>query len=653
MLVIGSKPRAGTGEPAPIERPGSRRSGREDVIAYALLGLGLLVFFAELYPRRHWTFGVGPDGPVYLWWTRLAGLDGLSVVGTRPGAPALALVLRGTVRSSLVEAVAATAVAAGVSLGVAAAALVGLGSARSGARDRRLRYLAAGALAGTFAVHLADGYLANVVQAALFLGAAALLCAGTTRAAVAAAGLLAASALTHPAFFAVSAAILALTAILTLIRKPAGLPWRDVEGTRILWSVLGAGAVAGLGYLTMLWGPRPLRADTSEDAFLRRAGLGHVLRRQYRGRLYRHVPRYILFIQVPAAILGLFDTTGFLWRFLVSWVTVFAVGVTAAVTTSLFPGVRLFAFGYVLPILAGIGLVRAFRWGAKRNRVIAAIVALGLGVGIVSGAEIAWNDTQPYIPTRLLSAAALAGHVAARAVPPGTPLVFVVDTSEGNIGFFVTRAMNVIRDAVPPDRIRDVRVYVGSPDYYLRGLPTPSGAAERRTISALYMNDIRRAGGRPLAFVLAPANTEYFAVAKLDGDLVGPDVVALRPHPSLGSAPIATAPPPEAAPSSGWRLALFSAAALLVLFAIGFGWASAAVGGPAAVAIAPGAGMAAVILAGLILDRLGAPIGGWGAPAASGLAAGGGYLAMFLSRRRKLVQEPGPGDDAAAELAQQ
>src|SRR5438045_9314751 len=123
------------------------------------------------------------------------------------------------------------------------------------------------------------------------------------------------------------------------------------------------------------------------------------------------------------------------------------------------------------------------------------------------------------------------------------------------------------------------------------------------------MNDIRRAGGRPLAFVLAPANTEYFAVAKLDGDLVGPDVVALRPHPSLGSAPIATAPPPAAAPSSGWRLALFSAAALLVLFAIGFGCASAAAGAPAAVAIAPGAGMAAVIRARRILDRRVPPIG--------------------------------------------
>src|SRR5207248_9597849 len=118
----------------------------------------------------------------------------------------------------------------------------------AGAGARRPRSRGAGALAGTFAVHLADGYLANLLQAALFVASAALLAVGTTRTAVAAGLVLAASALTHPEFFALSALILALTAAQTLVRRAPGTPWRDVEGTRILGSVLGAGALAGAGF---------------------------------------------------------------------------------------------------------------------------------------------------------------------------------------------------------------------------------------------------------------------------------------------------------------------------------------------------------------------------------------------------------------------
>jgi hypothetical protein len=648
--VIGSRPaRAPTLEHGPAD---PRRGARADWLAVALLALGLLVFFAELYPRRHWFFGVGPDGPVYLWWTRLAGFDGLSAVGTRPGVPALALVLRGTIRSSFVEVLAASAVAGAVSLGLAAGGLVWLGTPENAGRaDRRLRLFAAGALAGTFAVHLADGYLANLIQAVLFLGAAALLCAGRRSAAVAAAALLAASALTHPQFFALSAAVLVLCALLTLLRRPPGVRWRDVEGTRILGAVLGGGALAGIGYASMLWGPKPLRVDTSEDAFLRRAGLGSILRRQYRSRFTRHVARYVFPLQIGAAILGLFDLTGFLGRFLGTWIVVLVVGVVFAVATALVPAVRLVAFSYVLPILAGIGLIRLGRWIARRSRVLAVLVVIGLGVGIIAGAQITWNNTQPYVAQKLLSRAATAGRIAAGVVPPGTPLVFIVDTRDRNVAFLATRATNVIRDGVPPDRIRDVHVFVGSPDDYRQGRPsTRPGDPVFDRMSRLYLQDIRRAGGRPLAFVLAPANRPYFRVAQLDGELVSKGVVILRPHPALGPAPADTLPPPDATASSGWRLALFSAAALAVLFVLGFGWAATVLPGPIALALAPSFGTGGIILVGILTDRLGAPLGSWGAPVTSGLVAGVGYLAMFLRRRGQLREEPDAASQPVHEL---
>src|SRR5205823_14692917 len=66
---------------------------------------------------------------------------------------------------------------------------------RSGAGERRMRMIAAGVLAGTFAVHLADGYFANLIQAMLFLAAAVALATGSMAGAAGAAALLAASAL--------------------------------------------------------------------------------------------------------------------------------------------------------------------------------------------------------------------------------------------------------------------------------------------------------------------------------------------------------------------------------------------------------------------------------------------------------------------------
>jgi hypothetical protein len=88
------------------------------------------------------------DAPVYLWWTRLAGRR-RAVAVDRPGVPALALVLQGTLGLSVVQATAAIEVVLAPG-SAASAALV------AGAR-RTWGAALAGLLAGTFAVHLAAG----------------------------------------------------------------------------------------------------------------------------------------------------------------------------------------------------------------------------------------------------------------------------------------------------------------------------------------------------------------------------------------------------------------------------------------------------------------------------------------------------------------
>src|ERR687888_790554 len=98
--------------------------GLLDVLIFAGIGAALLVYFAGIYPLRGYYFPVGPDVPVYLWWTKLAAHDGLSAVGVRPGVPTLSLVLQGSLGLSPPQALAGVGTSAATSVGLAAAALV-------------------------------------------------------------------------------------------------------------------------------------------------------------------------------------------------------------------------------------------------------------------------------------------------------------------------------------------------------------------------------------------------------------------------------------------------------------------------------------------------------------------------------------------------
>src|SRR5262245_3201966 len=74
------------------------RTGRRDLAWLGGLVLLLLVVFLWPYVVDGYRFGVGPDVPVYLWWTRVGASEGLSAIGSRPGAPALAAALAGTLQ---------------------------------------------------------------------------------------------------------------------------------------------------------------------------------------------------------------------------------------------------------------------------------------------------------------------------------------------------------------------------------------------------------------------------------------------------------------------------------------------------------------------------------------------------------------------------
>ena len=582
----------------------------------ALAG-GLLAWFVAPYVLGAFGFPLGPDAPVYVWWMRLAGVDGLSAVGHRPGVPALALALRGTLGLSEVQIVAALESALGVTTGLASAALLRT------ARSRRAAWMLAGVLAGTFAAHLAAGYLANLAFAAAFLAAAAMLADGTRRGAVGAAAVLGAGGLAHPLFFLVGAGVLLLSAAFAWGHDRA-------EAIRVGGATLGGGAIVGVGLLALLPGPRPLEVDTSKDAFLRRAGLAGELRAVYLDRFLHRWTRYVQWGSVPLAVAGLQPAEDFLGRFLRSWGVVTILGIGVSLATGIAPADRFVTFGFVVPVLAALGLVRLWEaLGARRSLAVAATCALGLAM--LAGAWIAWDRQEPFM-TELEIRRVTEAAPWLDAAGTGAALLFPVDDDDPAVTFLATRAGNVIRAAVPPERIRDVVVVV----------PAPVGADDdvRRALTRVTLDDAVRAsaerGGRHLDVLLAPFDRVGLPEAAAHGSawrrvstgvFVSGDVA--------GWTGIAPASPLE--PSSPAGIAWATLAAITLLGVAGFGWARAAgADGALGAALSPVVGAAAIAVSALVLERIGMPLDGSGPTEvlASALGGGGGYLAWLLLERR-------------------
>jgi hypothetical protein len=546
---------------------------------------------------------VGPDAPVYLWWSRLAGVDGLSAIAYRPGTPALSLALEGTLGLSVVQATAALEVAVGVAVGLAAAAFVRRRTSAGG-------WALAGLLAGTFAVHLAAGYVANLITAAAFLAAGALLEDPRRRAAVLAALVLAGGGLAHPQFFLVCLAILFVAAALAW--------WSDRrEAFRLAGAALGGGAALGIGLLAVRPGASPLEVDTSKDAFLRRARLTSELRSAYLDRFVHRWTRYVQWVSVPLAALGFTSPSGNAGRILRSWFVLTFAGATFALVTGWLPADRFVTFGFAIPILAALGLVRVWH-RLQRGRTLAVVVTSALTLAMLAGSAIAWDRQEPFLSEDEVRALAVANEAVSQ-LERGTPVAFLVNEPDDTVSFLATRAGNVIRAGVPPDRIRDVVVVVPS-------LDMGTTSSERDTLERLTARDLSaaedRAGRSAETIVLTPF------------DEVDRPADALIVDPSVPRKDVFPIDPLE--PSSAAGIAWASIAALLLLLVAGYGWARIGLGDAiTAVAAAPAIGAAILILAATALDALGVALGTTaGAVAASALAGGGGYLGRFVLERR-------------------
>ncbi|MGZ8645808.1 MAG: hypothetical protein ACXWX3_05910 [Actinomycetota bacterium] len=609
-----------------------------------LAGLALVVLGMLLAPfiRHDFRFGVGPDIPVYLWWTRVGASQGLALVGERPGSPALFAVLMGATHLPVAAVTAGFEAAFGAAIGAGTAMLVRAAGVMAGERrGARAAWVLGGLLAGSFTVHLAAGYLANLAFAAPFVAASVCLAVGTRRSTVAAAIALGGGGLAHPRFFLIGALVLAAVGVWSLARHERG--WESDAG-RVAAATVAGGAVVAGGLLAMAIGPARLAVDTSKDGFLRRAGMTDAVRHAYLERSLHRWTRYVQWLALPLAGLALMRTNGFARRVLAAWTALVVIGAPVGLLTGWFPADRLITFGFSIPALAGVGVVAVWLWLASRAWLATLVAATLVGV-MAAGALISWSRQEPFIsPLEVERATSAAGI--ADTLGPDIPLVFIVDDTDATVSFLATRAANVLRASMPPDRADDVYVYVGTPHNFLVGEPTLRGSEEYDAMSRIYLGDIPQDPQHPaVGFVLAPFNRTPEAASDPDLFRWSRGVFATVPGPSaLG----ARRDPLE--PSSPAQIVLTAFALLALTGAVGFGWARwAGLDVPAAAGVAPAIGVATLAIGGVALEPLGLPLAGsLGPTVVALLAAGAGYLLLVL-QGEPLPPPPPPVEEQPAE----
>jgi hypothetical protein len=605
------------------------------VLFTAWLAAVVLALYLSHPIASGYRFPVGPDGPVYTWLARYAAVAGFGdTPGAGPGVSALALTLGSILRTEPVETVTV--------LGPVLAAVCGLAGAAaletSLGPDARMA-AAAVVLTGAFAAYLAGGWLANVAMVAVFLAAlgALALVRRSWRAVAMAGGLLGAAGLTHRLFFLVGLVILAGAAAAHVGEARAdlraGRPVRDAALVRMLVAGVGAGAAVLLAFAS-LGGPM-IPGDTSQDGFFRRVGLRGLLVERYRERFWGDLGRASV-----AVVAGLGLGAAAVWdrsarwgsgaRFAgavgTTWAAITLGGIAVFAVTGWAPPNRLLQFAFFLPLAAAVGVAVLATRGAAR-----AVIGMVAAIVFTAVAMVGWLRQSPAFRADELVAVGKAARIV-RALPVGTPLLFVVDTRQPAAAYHVTRAGNVIRMALPAERIPDVRLVVGRAEDVLAGRPTLTGDAEHDALSAVYLRDARPVLRRATVLELRAFDEIDYARARDIGAEVAPGVVVLTAAPPVSGT--------EALAPSGLGpagLVTLSVAALLALGLVGGGWARWGLPGAgrrAVAAAAPSVGIGVSALGAFAADRVGLLPGGFGSMLVVLGIAAGGYLAAGRARGR-------------------
>jgi hypothetical protein len=614
----------------------------------AVAGAG---FYLSIYLFRPVEGPIGWDTTQYAWRAELvqeeglAGLptrlgSGLPVKQGRPAFPVLAGTLGGLQGG-------ATPLAMSAALPLALAVAVGLAGGAVAARAYRTGAVGLAALALVVVVSpnvilmMQYAYIDNLVVSAVFLaaivGAAAAL--EHRRALVAAIALHGVAGLAHAPFLALTVPALGGAGLLLLPRsvreRRAGRPVLDTATARALL-VAAAGALLAYGLVRVLGTGLPTPQLVGEG---------------FSARLDVDLPHYRLLIAVPAAVAGAWlafrrgggaAAAGALSVVVSSaGVGLLSVGLLLLTPIDL-PANRAMAFALGLPILVGVAALGASERAGRVNRPMgAAVLAVAVaGIGLLGAYQ--WVRTPPQTsPQRLRDAAEAGVFLEQRDVPPGRPVIFVVDDRSANPEPKVPLMMDHLLAGLPPERMDSVHVFLGAPADLVAGrASTVPGHPAYDRASARFLDRLGPALRRnPVSLILPSFNQAHWpawarshdaSVHGRVGVVEGLPGGRLTTSPEMRSDPLAGGTP---------RLALLVGGTLLALWVAGAGWARLAFGRvvePGTVAIlAPAVGLAAVLLGGVVADRMGIRLEGWAGGGVTAAVAAAGWAGDLLATRRK------------------
>jgi hypothetical protein len=584
---------------------------------------GVLLFYLSVYAIRGYDQPLGYDTARYLWRTSCVAAGGLSelrrcapaqaALPSRVGYPIVSLLLSSLLPLARYPLAAALPAIAATVIALGAAALVSW-SLQLGARAFAVIAVVVGASPMVVAMADPEGYADTML--ALGIGVVGFLAiavvAESGKGFAPAMGLLAVAAVVHSATGAIIGAIVVAVAVLYLPealskRRTGGGLRRSVPSR--LGTVLGGSIAAWALVMGAVVGGRP-------DSY-------HVPIANLEAKFHTHWPRLGLPIGVPAAaagawILGRKRSWGagmparrrFLLTLLMAWIGIVALALVAWFAGWKLPVHRFLLLSLPVPVFGGIALLwLADRVSAARSGLRPAVLVAGC-IAVAAAGYVLWTRNSPPVlrSARLDAARAAADYVAG--LPPGQAVTVVTDQTGANPDALA----QTFRVVLPQARIASVR--------FLPRVPKRDPA-----------------NGTRVVLLVKGYSREFAAFSRADaGRLAAPDVLVLA-----GPAPQKSAVAPPLGPRLQAGLAellLWGILSILLLGALGVGWSMALPGlrPVEVVAVAPGIGLAILVIDGLILDLIGARIGD---PAGVVVVLASGLVSAILAiRRRRFAAAP-------------
>lgn len=541
---------------------------------------------------------------------RAASLGILDLPGTRPGVGVAGAFVAGAGLVPVGAAPIVLSIAAAAGLGLMAAVALGRTWALPG-WGLGVAVLLVATWGGT--ARLASGYLANLLSLVLFvLGAAIAIGPAPRWWAVWAA--FTGALLAHPGLLPAYGAILLGWVLL----EGVGSLRRDGRQRRAL-ATTTAFVVAGAVSVGVVGGVFGVGFDGLQDLALARERFD-----ERAAELVTWIDPLLTPAMVVLGVLVAVTSRGG-WRSRsaarlgIAWLAVSVGGLALLALAPQVPGHRTLLLGVPAPILGALAIVGGVGWIAARagervpdTRALALVAAglVSIAVAFVALRPFEVRASRP-VPSLGPGADAVAGYlVAAR---PEPPVVVVMDPGDDRELLTWKARLNAIRALAPEAGFLNVALYVGDERALLEGRPTTRPDDARfQAISARTWPSVREIlDRRPVIVVVRPWVTpEAWGRVAGSSPLAGEDLAVLR-------GPV---PAGEVRPVGAVRLPLAEAAArvtivLLVLAAIGGGWAAATTRGSVvvraeAIGLAPAAGLAAVTLIGILAVIAGGDPGG-------------------------------------------